>query len=212
MNQKISKYRFPWGGGERLKHIDKISDYLKDKADTIDRINKILGEPCTNNSSEAKQKFEELKKELEMATNRENVRQFIDLLVNEEETIENAAKVSGISDMKLVDVLKTISEMEFESIKAFSSAVAGMNSMKEAIQTIKNLDSTLVDLKKNKEDNELTQEELRNLYKERLMREKQTYISKIVGIDGSILSKFKLGKIDLYPQLFSKLENYLINS
>jgi uncharacterized protein YqgQ len=200
------------GGGERLKHIDKISDYLKDKADTIDRINKILGEPCTNNSSEAKQKFEELKKELEMATNRENVRQFIDLLVNEEETIENAAKVSGISDMKLVDVLKTISEMEFESIKAFSSAVAGMNSMKEAIQTIKNLDSTLVDLKKNKEDNELTQEELRNLYKERLMREKQTYISKIVGIDGSILSKFKLGKIDLYPQLFSKLENYLINS
>lgn len=39
------------------------------------------------------------------------VRQFIDLLVNEEETIENAAKVSGIGDMKLVDVLKTISEM-----------------------------------------------------------------------------------------------------
>lgn len=138
-------------GGERLKHIDKISDYLKDKADTIDRINKILGEPCTNNSSEAKQKFEELKKELEMATNRENVRQFIDLLVNEEETIENAAKVSGIGDMKLVDVLKTISEMEFESIKAFSSAVAGMNSMKEAIQTVKDLDDALVDLKKSSE-------------------------------------------------------------
>ena len=58
----------------------------------------------------------------------------------------------------------------------------------------------------------MTQEELRNLYKERLIREKQTYISKIVGIDGSILSKYKLGKIDLYPQLFSKLENYLINS
>lgn len=140
------------------------------------------------------------------------VRQFIDLLVNEEETIENAAKVSGIGDMKFVDILKTISEMEFESIKAFSSAVAGMNSMKEAIQTVKDLDSTLVDLKKNKEDNELTQEELRNLYKERLTREKQTYISKVIGIDGSILSKFKLGKIDLYPQLFSKLENYLINS
>lgn len=44
------------------------------------------------------------------------VREFIDLLVNEEETIENAAKISGIGDMKLVDVLKTISEMEFESI------------------------------------------------------------------------------------------------
>lgn len=80
------------------------------------------------------------------------VRQFIDLLVNEEATIENAAKVSGIGDMKLVDVLKTISEMEFESIKAFSSAVAGMNSMKEAIQTIKDLDSALAELKKNRKE------------------------------------------------------------
>jgi hypothetical protein len=150
-------------------------------------------------------------KEIETVKNNK-VRQFVDLLINSDETIENAAKVSGIGDMKLIDVLKTISEMEFENIKAFSSAVAGMNSMKEAIHTIKDLDSTLVDLKKNKEDNELTQEELRNLYKERLTREKQTYISKVIGIDGSILSKFKLGKIDLYPQLFSKLENYLINS
>lgn len=79
------------------------------------------------------------------------VRQFIDLLVNKEETIENAAKVSGIGDMKLVDVLKTISEMEFESIKAFSSAVAGLNSTKEAIQTVKDLDNALVDLKKSSE-------------------------------------------------------------
>ena len=77
------------------------------------------------------------------------VRQFVDLLVNEEETIENAAKVSGIGDMKLVDVLEAISEMEFENIKAFSSAVAGMNSMKEAIQTVKDLDNALVELKKN---------------------------------------------------------------
>ena len=61
------------------------------------------------------------------------VRQFIDLLVNEEETIENAAKVSGICDMKLVDVLKTISEMEFENIKDFSSTIGGMSSIKEAI-------------------------------------------------------------------------------
>lgn len=80
------------------------------------------------------------------------VRQFVDLLVNEEETIENAAKVSGIGDMKLVDVLKSISEMEFESIKAFSSAVAGMNSMKEAIQTVKDLDNALPDLKKNRKE------------------------------------------------------------
>lgn len=79
------------------------------------------------------------------------VRQFIDLLVNKEETIENAAKVSGIGDMKLVDVLEAISEMEFKNIKAFSSAVAGMNSMNEAIQTVKDLDDALVVLKKSSE-------------------------------------------------------------
>lgn len=79
------------------------------------------------------------------------VRQFVDLLVNEEETIENAAKVSGISDMKLVDVLEAISEMEFKNIKAFSTAVAGMNSMKEAIQTVKDLDNALTELKKTSE-------------------------------------------------------------
>ena len=72
------------------------------------------------------------------------VRQFIDLLINEEVTIENAVKT-------LVDVLKSISEMEFESIKAFSSAVSGMNSMKEAIQTVKDLDDALVELKKSSE-------------------------------------------------------------
>lgn len=95
-----------------------------------------------------KQKIKEHIKEIEKMENNK-VRQFIDLLVNKEETIENAAKVSGISDMKLVDVLKTISEMEFESIKTFSSAVAGMNSMKEAIQTVKNLNNALIELKKN---------------------------------------------------------------
>lgn len=79
------------------------------------------------------------------------VRQFIDLFVNEEETIENAAKVSGIGDMKLVDVLKTISEMEFENIKDFSSTIGGMSSIKEAIQTIKDLDDALVELKKTSE-------------------------------------------------------------
>ena len=55
------------------------------------------------------------------------------------------------------------------------------------------------------------QEELRSLYKERLEREKQTYISKMVKIDPSILSKFKTGKIDLYPNLFERLEDYLLN-
>ena len=58
----------------------------------------------------------------------------------------------------------------------------------------------------------MTQEELRNIYKERLEREKQTYISKMVSIDPSVLSKFKTGKIDLYPHLFERLEQYLTNS
>lgn len=58
----------------------------------------------------------------------------------------------------------------------------------------------------------MTQEELRDTYKQRLEREKQSYISKAVNIDGSILSKFKTGKIDLYPHLFEKLETYLINN
>lgn len=58
----------------------------------------------------------------------------------------------------------------------------------------------------------MTQEELRKIYKQRLVREKQSYISKAVDIDGSILSKFKTGKIDLYPHLFEKLETYLLNN
>lgn len=34
----------------------------------------------------------------------------------------------------------------------------------------------------------------------------------MVKIDPSILSKFKTGKIDLYPNLFERLEDYLLNS
>ena len=58
----------------------------------------------------------------------------------------------------------------------------------------------------------MTQEELRELYNDRLEKEKQTYISKVTGIDGTILSKFKNNKINLYPALFAKLEAYLANS
>ena len=60
--------------------------------------------------------------------------------------------------------------------------------------------------------NIISQEELRELYNERLVREKQKYISQATGIDSSILSKFKLAKIDLYPHLFVKLEEYLLNN
>lgn len=58
----------------------------------------------------------------------------------------------------------------------------------------------------------MTQEELREIYKERLKREKQSYISKIVKIDPSILSKFKTGKFNLYPDLFNRLQAYLLNN
>lgn len=36
------------------------------------------------------------------------------------------------------------------------------------------------------------------------------YVAKVTGIDGSILSKFKTGKFDLYPHLFKRLEEYLL--
>ena len=142
--------------GEKRNEVLHIGNLVEEmrKYDDVDEqtlwwINKALsysGYP----SHVGKQKIKEHIKEIETMENNK-VRQFIDLLVNEEETIENAAKVSGIGDMKLVDVLKTISEMEFESIKAFSSAVAGMNSMKKAIHTVKDLDDALVELKKSSE-------------------------------------------------------------
>lgn len=66
--------------------------------------------------------------------------------------------------------------------------------------------------KNSKGGQKLTQEELRDILKNRTQREKQVYIAKVTGIDKDVLSKFKLGKINLYPALFSKLENYLTNS
>lgn len=132
---------------EEMKKYDDVDEQ------TLWWINQALsysGYPSKEYKERLKERLKERIEEIETMENNK-VRQFIDLLVNEEETIENAAKVSGIGDMKLVDVLKTISEMEFESIKAFSSAVTGLNSMKEAIQTVKDLDNALVELKKTSE-------------------------------------------------------------
>lgn len=57
----------------------------------------------------------------------------------------------------------------------------------------------------------MTNEELRTMLKERLEREKATYICKVTGINKDVLSAFKNGKIEkLYPHLFSKLEAYLL--
>lgn len=52
----------------------------------------------------------------------------------------------------------------------------------------------------------MEQNELRVMYNKRLEREKQCYISKQVQIDSSLLSRFKTGKIDLYPHLFKRLQ------
>lgn len=58
----------------------------------------------------------------------------------------------------------------------------------------------------------MTQEELRELYKERLQREKQGWIAKQTNINQNILSQFKNGRMNLYPHLFEKQEAYLIQN
>ena len=58
----------------------------------------------------------------------------------------------------------------------------------------------------------VTQEELRELYNEKKKKKKQCYISKQTNINSGLLSQFKTGKIDLYPHLFKRLEEYLLNN
>lgn len=71
-----------------------------------------------------------------------NVKQFINLLLDGE-TVENAMNESGIGEMKVTDVLKAISCSEYveEISKIFTNT-------KEAIQTVKDLDKALLELKK----------------------------------------------------------------
>lgn len=63
-----------------------------------------------------------------------------------------------------------------------------------------------------KEGEELSQTELRELYRNRLKCEKQCYIAEQTGINACVLSQFKNGHIDLYDYLFEKLEAYLTNN
>lgn len=55
----------------------------------------------------------------------------------------------------------------------------------------------------------MTQEELRELYNQRLVREKQTYIAKVTHISQSYLSQFRKGKVELFPRYFESLKDYL---
>lgn len=55
----------------------------------------------------------------------------------------------------------------------------------------------------------MTQEELRQLYNERLVKEKQVYIAKVTHINQNYLSQFRKGKIELFPRYFESLKAYL---
>ena len=82
-----------------------------------------------------------LRKELNNMENN-NVKQFINLLLDGE-TVENAMNESGIGKMKVADVLRSIACSEYveEISKIFVNT-------KEAIQTVKDLDEALLELKK----------------------------------------------------------------
>lgn len=58
----------------------------------------------------------------------------------------------------------------------------------------------------------MSQTELRELYRDRLKREKQCYVAEQTGINAAVLSQFKNEHIDLYDYLFEKLEAYLLNN
>lgn len=73
------------------------------------------------------------------------VRHFVDLLLNGD-TVANAAKTSGVGDTKIHDICVAISGMEY--VNTLESFVAHT---KEAIQTVKDLDDALLDLKKSSE-------------------------------------------------------------
>ena len=73
------------------------------------------------------------------------VRQFIDLLLNGD-TVENAAKTSGVGDMKIHDLCIAISGMEYaNTLESF------VTHAKDTIKTVKDLDNALVELKKSSE-------------------------------------------------------------
>lgn len=59
---------------------------------------------------------------------------------------------------------------------------------------------------------DLSQEEVRQKYAERTIREKQSYISKVTNIPAPVLSEFKKGKKSLYKESLIALNNYLVNT
>ncbi|RHP46973.1 hypothetical protein [Clostridium sp. AF32-12BH] len=70
------------------------------------------------------------------------VKQFVNLVLNGE-AIEDAAKESGVGEMKMIDVLREVSCSGYA--EEMSKVIAGV---KEVTQTVKELDNTLMDLEK----------------------------------------------------------------
>lgn len=58
----------------------------------------------------------------------------------------------------------------------------------------------------------MTQEELRSKLVEYTSKGTQGYIAEQTGINPGVLSRFKTGKIDLYPDLFQKLYIFFENN
>lgn len=63
-----------------------------------------------------------------------------------------------------------------------------------------------------KEGELMTQEEVRELLIKRVESEKQTYIARQIGVPKQVLSAYKLGKKELYPESLEKLEAYLTSN
>jgi len=55
----------------------------------------------------------------------------------------------------------------------------------------------------------VTQEQVREKLIKRVECEKQTYIANQIGIPKQVLSSFKLGKKELYPESLQALSEYL---
>lgn len=126
---------------EEMKKYDDVDEQ------TLWWINKALsysGYPSKEYKERLKERLKERIEEIETMENNK-VRQFIDLLLNGD-TVENAAKTSGVGDMKIHDICVAISGMEYAN--TLESFVAHT---KEAIQTVKDLDDALTDLKKSSE-------------------------------------------------------------
>ena len=58
----------------------------------------------------------------------------------------------------------------------------------------------------------LSQEEVRQKYAERTIREKQSYISKVTNIPAPVLSEFKRGRKLLHEESLIALNEYLTNT